>query len=349
MEKDIAPDISNLPPIDELDCRTEIPQADEIQFRFRPIVLRGLVADWPLVDAGTSGPALVSEYLARFDAGVPLRIMCGDPRIAGRFFYRDDMQGFNFGIEEAPLGALLSKLAAFSAHEDPPTLYAGSTPAEGFVPGLERDNPMPLPTPGGRARIWIGNATRVAPHFDMSDNIAVVAVGRRRFTLFPPEQTPNLYVGPLETTLAGQPVSMVDPDCADAERHPRFAEALRHASTSELLPGDAIYIPKMWWHGVTAEGSLNILVNYWYHEAENGSPFAALVHSIMAIREMTPPERRAMRSWFDHFVFDDDAARAADHLPAKARGVLGKPTNQRNAKIAEYLRRTLDRGGRTGV
>ncbi len=69
---------------------------------------------------------------------------------------------------------------------------------------------MPLSVPGSSPRIWIGNATHVAPHYDISDNAAVFALGRRRFTLFPPAQTPNLYVGPLDITIAGQPVSMVD-------------------------------------------------------------------------------------------------------------------------------------------
>ncbi len=63
-----------------------------------------------------------------------------------------------------------------------------------------------------QSRVWLCNRSEVATHFDLSDNIAVVALGRRRFTLFPPTATADLYVGPFNNTLpAGQPVSMPRP------------------------------------------------------------------------------------------------------------------------------------------
>src|SRR3546814_5587571 len=94
--------------------------------------------------------------------------------------------------------------------------------------------------------VWLGNATEVATHFDLSDNFAVVALGRRRFTLFPPGATADLYVGPLNHTLAGQPVSMVDPLAPDRQRYPRYARAEAQALIADLEPGDAIYIPALW-------------------------------------------------------------------------------------------------------
>ena len=70
---------------------------------------------------------------------------------------------------------------------------------------------------------------RVATHQDMNSNIAVVAAGRRRFRLFPPDEVGNLYIGPFEFTPAGTPVSLFDPDEPDLERFPQAAEAMKQA------------------------------------------------------------------------------------------------------------------------
>ena len=68
---------------------------------------------------------------------------------------------------------------------------------------------MPLLDARVEPRVWIGNAVKVNTHFDLVYNIACVAGGRRRFTLFPPEQIDNLYIAPLDFTPSGAPVSLV--------------------------------------------------------------------------------------------------------------------------------------------
>jgi len=48
------------------------------------------------------------------------------------------------------------------------------------------------------------------------------------------EPEPNLYPGPMEHTVAGPQVSMVDLDAPDLERYPRYAKALSTARVAEL-------------------------------------------------------------------------------------------------------------------
>ena len=78
----------------------------------------------------------------------------------------------------------------------------------------------------------------------------MVVAGRRRFTLFPPEQLANLYPGPFELTPAGTPISLVDIAAARSRSLPALSPKRRRRRRAPMLePGDAIYIPFHWWHG----------------------------------------------------------------------------------------------------
>lgn len=308
-------------------------------------MLREQVADWPAVRAASEGRQAAAQYLTRFDRGAPVEVMVGAPAIRGRFFYRDDWQGFNFARQRVTLGQLVAELLRIADDPSPHALYAGAAAAGEHLPGWSEANPLDLPMENAPARVWIGNATRVSTHFDESPNVACVVAGRRRFLLFPPDQLANLYVGPLDHTMAGQPTSLVDPDAPDLQRFPRFAEAMRHALIAELAPGDAIYMPALWWHGVAASGPFNVLVNYWSERGAEGgggaSPFLSLVHALMAVRDLPLHEREAWRGAFDHYIFGQDAARAGDHLPEAVRGVLGAASPSRTERIRQFLLRAL--------
>jgi hypothetical protein len=183
---------------------------------------------------------------------------------------------------------------------------------------------MPLATAAAEPRLWLGTAAVVATHHDQVENVACVAAGRRRFTLFAPEEVGNLYMGPFHLTPAGTAVSMAHVTAPDLDRFPRFADALANGWQAELAPGDAIYIPYGWYHYVEALSAVNLLVNYWWNPARRdlGSPWDALMHGMAALRQLPPDQRRSWRAMFDHYVFltgEDPAA----HLPEHARGILG--------------------------
>ncbi len=316
--------------------RTEIVPLD------RPAILRGLAADWPVVQAARRSPQALHDYLRRLDIGRPTQTFLGPPEIRGGFFYRDDVSGMNFERIMQPFHVTVAAVVAHQDHPDPPAIYApGCIAAQGF-PDFAGENPMPLVEAEVSPRLWIGNAINAPTHYDMHHGVAVVAAGRKRFTLFPPEQLPNLYVGPLDLTPAGQPTSLVRLTDPDFERFPRFADALAAAEVADLEPGDGVFIPNMWWHNVESYDPVNLLVNYWWQEGARGggSPFAALVMGLLAITELPPSRREIWRQIFDHYVFRT-AGDPVPYLPEDRRGMLGEPTPRLESYMREGVIRSL--------
>lgn len=337
----MSPPIPSVATYERVDAETF---RHEIVPAYRPALLKGLVGVWPVVEAAKRSPRALRDYLLARDTGAPVEVFIGPPSIGGRFFYNEAMRGFNFERQKVPLTALLDRLLATPAGPDAPAIYAGSLPVPEHMPGLAADNAIDLIPAGVPPRIWIGNATVVSAHYDNADNIACAVGGRRRFTFFPPDQVGNLYVGPLENTMAGQPASLVELRNPDFDRFPRFREALAHAQTAELEPGDAVYIPSLWWHHVEAPGPFNVLVNYWWSESDPraGSAFECLIHGLLTVRDLPEPQREAWRAIFDHYLFGRNGDPAA-HLPPHARGILGPPSSQRTELIKGFLRRALGR------
>lgn len=296
---------------------------DAVLLSTQPLVLKGLVADWPVVQAGLESAPSAVAYLRRFDAASTVVAMVAPPESGGRFFYNHDLSGFNFGLERPKLAAVLDVLLKHLGDPAPPAVYVGSTTIDTCLPGFRADNDVGLGDRAALASIWIGNRTRIAAHQDLPDNLACIAAGRRRFTLFPPEQLRNMYIGPLDLTPAGQAISLVDFARPDLERYPRFAAALEHAQVAELGPGDAIFIPSMWWHHIEALEPLNVLVNYWWRQspAYMDSPMDALMLALMSMRDLPAEQRATWQEIFRHYVFEADEATAA-HIPEHARRVL---------------------------
>ena len=306
-----------------------------------PVLMRGLVEPWPLVQAAQRSTAAFCDYLRRFGAQTRLGLWRGGPAIDGRFFYNDDFSGFNYRHEVQTFGALLDELLAGT----PDAVYLGSTEVDASFPGLRQHNDLPaLAGLQPHVSLWLGNRMRVAPHFDLPDNIACVVAGRRRFTLFPPDEVANLYIGPLDMTPAGQPVSLVDHAHPDLDRFPRYAQALARAQVFELRPGDALFIPSQWWHGVEALEPVNALVNFWWRQspAFMDTPLNTLMMALLSLRDLPAAQRDAWRALFDHYVFDADEQTAA-HIPAAARGILAPMSDHSARQLRALLLNRLNR------
>lgn len=300
---------------------------NEIVPLYQPAVLKNALADWPLVEKAKQGAKALNNYLLLFDRGCDVGVFRTNVNDAGRIVYRNNYREFNFIRQRASFKQCLDEIFSLSNGGSISRLYMGSTPAEHCLPGLMAKNSMPLLSDAVNGRLWIGNESLVQPHFDVSDNIAVVVAGKRRFTLFPPEQIKNLYVGPIDTTPAGQPMSVVPLNEPDVERYPRYQEALENSQVAELGPGDAIFIPSLWWHGVEALSPFNMLVNYWWNEHAAGSDSAheAMIHAMLTISHLPLAERKAWKAFFDHYVFRE-SEHPLEHLPEDARGVLASMT-----------------------
>ncbi|MEO5492416.1 MAG: cupin-like domain-containing protein [Sphingomonas sp.] len=317
------------------------PEALDAQLRAAngPFVVRGLIADWPLVEAGRKSARDARDYILRRRRDRPFTVSVGEPGSDGRLFY-DAAMAMNFRTTRAKLPEIFAKIDALGDEALP--IYLASIDLHEYFDGLHEANHVDLGDRTCLSSIWMGTRTRIAAHNDIPDNLACVAVGRRRFTLFPHEQFRNLYLGPIDNTPAGRAVSMVDFHNPDLTAHPRFADALAHAQVAELEAGDALYIPAMWWHHVEGLDPFNVLVNYWWRETPRwlGQPQDALNHAILAIRDLPDDARSRWRDLFDYYVFEggDDVTA---HIPEEGRSILAPLNPETAGRIRAFLLRQL--------
>ena len=157
-----------------------------------PVLLPGLCRRWPVAEASLGGWAALSAYLGRLDAGRAGQAFIGPPAIAGRYDYGDGPNGFNFERASLTLAQSLERIAAAAADPALASVYMGSLPADDYAPGFAAENAVSFLPSLARPRLWLGNASRIACHYDSFDNLACVVAGRRRFTLYPPDAIGDL-------------------------------------------------------------------------------------------------------------------------------------------------------------
>lgn len=317
---------------------------DEILNSTQPYLLKGLVADWPFVKAARESVEAAAQYLLRFYINKTVGVGCGPPEIKGRFFYNSDLTGFNFDRGMVKLDQVLNEILRYEHVDEAPSYYVGSTSIDVCLPGFRAENDVAFGDRSPLANIWLGNRTRIAAHYDVPDNLACCAAGHRRFTLFPPEELENLYVGPLHLTPAGQAISLVDFHNPDFDKYPRFRQALKSAQVAEMEPGDALFLPSMWWHHVEGLDSFNVLVNYWWRQTPSymSTPARVLDHALLAIRDLPPEQRKAWHDILQYYVFDADES-SFEHIPEQAKGPLAKVDEQTARRLRAELLNQLNR------
>ena len=333
-----APSIRADDPLDVLPAvatatAASIQDIDALLALGEPVLLKGAIDHWPALAAAQS-PGTFDAYLKERDSGAPVPVMEAPPSSGGRFGYAADPREFSFTKRARPLGETLGRINR--ACSDPVSGYLAiqMLPLDTQMPAFLHDNVMPLVPPGARPKLWLGGPVKTQIHNDRDHNLACVVAGRRRFVLFPPEQVTNLYIGPLDNP---PPLSFVNPEAPDLDAFPRFRDALEVARVAHLGPGDALLMPRYWWHHVSSRDAYNAMVNYWWGDspAALGDPHDAFLTALLALKTLPPHERAYWRAMFDLHVFGDEGAA---HIPLTARGILGAMAPAQRAALKQRLR-----------
>lgn len=325
-----------------------IPYSDLVEAE-EPVVLKGVLGDWPLVKAGLESAETAMAYMQGFDAGRQVVMYTLPYEANGRLFYTEDMSGPNYQPVQASFNDFLDAVRGQLGQPEPLTHYIGSRDANMYFPGLRDENDLPLGHPMFEhgnllVSVWMGSKSTAAAHYDVSHNLACCMVGKRRFTLFPPEAVHCLYPGPLEPTPGGQVLTMVDFKNPDLEKYPRFEEAVAMGQVADIEPGDILYFPALWWHQVEALAPFNIMVNYWWNDVplHIDDPQSSLMMAMLSLRDRPEQEKKAWQEIFNYYVFGD-ADTVRDHLPEHTHGALGPMDAMTARRLRAQILRSLNR------
>jgi hypothetical protein len=308
----------------------------------QPLVIRGAVAGLEAVARSQADPYALLDYLLPMARALETEAFEGPSDPQGTYAYGERPGGFNFDRRTVRFDAALAALRRGPGDGAGRSLYIGSLPIASYLPAWDRELALDFVPATASRRLWIGHPSRIPMHFDTLDNVACVVAGRRRFLLVPPDAIGGLYVGPVDHTMAGQPVSLASLAPAGDPRYPLFAQAMARAQVAELQPGDALFLPKLWWHEVTATSPLNAMVNHWWDATAAGpdSPYTALMLAMITLAERPLPERLAWRAFFDHYVFRPQGHPLA-HLPESGHGILGPLKPENYGRIRAWVMRLL--------
>jgi Cupin-like domain len=301
----------------------------------KPLVLRGLIEHWPSLAAGRNSPATLNNYLKSMDRGILGNVMEAPAGTHGRFGYSADLREFTFSTRQRGISETLDRIERQMDRPTSPVIAMQMLPLATHLPDFVQQNPMPL-LPQIAPLLWLGGRVRTQIHHDRDHNLACVIAGRRRFVLFPPEQVVNLYIGPIDNP---PPLSIVDLEAPDFSRFPRFAKALQTAQIAEVEAGDAVFMPRHWWHHVTSRDPYNAMVNYWWGTHPQGleNPYDCFLAALLALKDLAPPERIYWQAMFNAYVFQSEGD-AVEHIPLDLRGVLGKMSSVIRAAVKQKLK-----------
>ena len=108
---------------------------------------------------------------------------------------------------------------------------------------------------------WIGpSGTITGFHADWSENINIQIKGSKNWFISSPEHNDKMYINDRFERIST--TSNIDLQCLDEDKYPLFEK--ENVIKVRVEAGDAIYIPRGWWHYVESlEPSISVSIHYW--------------------------------------------------------------------------------------
>lgn len=240
---------------------------DQFEERFRhkrPVKMRGAARHWGAVQAWAKDMgALVGRLEAAMGGGDVAVLVAKD----NRHFFKNALC-----VEERrKLSDIFRSIFGGGGDDDRDRqrLYCRLPLVDQVLDDVDLPNTLVFGPDGGGFKqancgMWASAAGNITPlHYDLCHGFLVQIVGRKRWTLFSPDDYRLLY-----------PSSSIDPnplssqvsieqwyagDASQRARFPKVADAEPYHV--DLEPGDIMYTPPFWWHHVeTVEPSISVLL-----------------------------------------------------------------------------------------
>lgn len=203
----------------------------------RPIILSDAITDWPALHKWTP------DYLRQTVGDLPVTVQ-GNRQSNPRFERDKEVHR-----QRLPFSQFLDLIVSGSTNDIYLTAFNSADnaglmdllgPDLGYIDELmDRNTDRPFGMP------WIGPAGTFTPlHHDLTNNLMVQLIGRKRILLAAPGETPRLYND--EHVFS----AVEDLENFDVEKFPLARDAA--VQTVELQPGDVLFLPIGWWHQVEA-------------------------------------------------------------------------------------------------
>ncbi len=327
----------------EIDFNVAVERAKiikSLEVAAEPAILRGFARSLPMYSHFLSNAAGLLSHIEKSCNSTKLVMLESATQFHGLIGYRETQSRLSFDRVRVNTSTFFDRLRRSMTADIAPTMSLQSTRVDDFFYDLLPEVNLDV-WPEVVPRLWIGNQTRVPAHIDDAHNIAVNIVGTRVFRLLPPSCLSELYVGSVEYTPSGAAISLLDLAEIDCKAFPRAASLESKLLTVTLNPGDAIYIPPLWWHQVNAQANLNILLNYWkggsIEKPSRFTPFQALYLSALVLKNRSATDKASWREFYEYYVFGDEAI-VSDHIDPKVQGILGALNDE---EVAFHIDRIL--------